>query len=80
MGSPSHPREAETKGLRESPVSGAGCPEIEGSRSQCCCGPDPNNLLQPLETSEMSFTAALALPALCLCGCRAPASSLGVGI
>ena len=78
--SSSPPGEAETKGLWESPVSGAGCPEIEVSRSQRCCGADPNNLLQPQETSEMAFTAALAPPASCLCGCRAPASSLGLGI
>lgn len=51
---------------------------MEKDRSQRCSSADLNNLLQPQETSEMSFPAALAPPGAgaCLCGCRAPAAAL----
>lgn len=57
----------------EFPVSGAGCPEMEKGKSQQCCSADPSNLLQPQETSEMSFPEVLAPPGAgaCLCGSSA---------
>lgn len=42
------------------PVSEAGCAKVEKGRSKPRCGADLSNLLQPQETSEMSFPEAAA--------------------